>query len=108
MRVKTFTKLVCSMFIISFNSQGSVANPIIENVERLRSRPGYYLNQPQNGGTTTLREKCEAIAYFERINDFGGIMKIAFQIGYEHPVDYLTPSEACEKVGIRILDSFDF
>ena len=104
MKTKTFTKAVFYIALISFNVQGSNANPIIKNVEQHRNRPGYSMNQPQNGGTTTLREKCEAIAYFERINDFGGIMKISFQIGYEHPVDHLTPSEACEKVGISILD----
>ncbi len=66
------------------------------------------MNQPLNGGTTTLRKKCEAISYFERINDFGGILKIAFQIGYEHPVDHLTPQEACAKVGVKVLASSDF
>ena len=63
-------------------------------------------NQPINGGTTTLKEKCEAINYFQRINDFGGIAKISFQIGFEHPIDYLTIDEACAKVGVNTYVGF--
>ena len=108
MKTKTFTKAVFYIALISFNVQGTNANPIIKNVEQHRNRPGYYMNQPQNGGTTTLREKCEALAYFERINDLGGIMKISFQLGYEHPIDHLTTQEACAKVGVRTSDDFSF
>ena len=100
MRIQTFTKIAYFATFISCNFQLSIANPIIEKVEVRRNTPGYLLNQPQNGGTTTLREKCEAIDYFQRINDFGGIAKISFQIGFEHPIDYLTVDEACAKVGV--------
>ena len=106
MRIQNFTKIVFFATFISCNFQLSKANPIINNVEDLRNKPGYLINQPINGGTTTLREKCEAINYFERINDFGGIAKISFQIGFEHPTDYLTIDEACAKVGINT--SIDF
>ena len=100
MRIHPLTKIACIATLISCNFQPSFSNPIIDKVEVLRNTPGYLLNQPQNGGTTTLREKCEAIEYFQRTNDFGGIAKISFQIGFEHPIDYLTVDEACAKVGV--------
>ena len=106
MGIQTFTKIACFATFISCNFQLSKANPIIKNVETRRNSPGYLINQPINGGTTTLREKCEAINYFERINDFGGIAKMSFQIGYEHPTDYLSIDEACAKVGVNT--SIDF
>ncbi len=106
MRIQTFTKIACFATFMSCNFQWSNANPIIDKVEGLRNTPGYYLNQPQNGGTTTLKEKCEAIDYFQRINDWGGVMKISFQIGFEHPTDYLKVDEACAKVGVNT--SVDF
>ena len=101
MRIQAFTKIACFATFISCNFQLSKANPIINNVETRRNSPGYLINQPRNGGTTTLKEKCEAINYFQRINDFGGIAKISFQIGFEHPIDYLTIDEACAKVGVN-------
>jgi len=101
MRILTFTKIACFATFISFSFQLGKANPIINKVEGHRNTPGYLINQPRNGGTTTLREKCEAIDYFQRINDFGGIAKISFQIGFEHPIDYLTIDEACAKVGVN-------
>ena len=100
MRIHPLTKIACIATFISCNFQPSFSNPIIDKVEVLRNTPGYLLNQPQNGGTTTLREKCEAIEYFQRTNDFGGIAKISFQIGFEHHIDYLTVDEACAKVGV--------
>ena len=106
MRIQTFTKIACFATLISCNFQLSQANPIINNVEIRRNTPGYLINQPINGGTTTLKEKCEAINYFQTINDFGGIAKISFQIGYEHPTDYLSIDEACAKVGVNT--SIDF
>ena len=106
MRIQTFTKIACFATFISCNFQLSKANPIINNVESHRNSPGYLIDQPINGGTTTLREKCEAINYFQRINDFGGIAKISFQIGFEHPTDYLSIDEACAKVGVNT--SIDF
>ena len=106
MRIQNFTKIAFFATFISCSFQLSKANPIINNVEDLRNKPGYLINQPINGGTTTLREKCEAINYFDRINDFGGIAKISFQIGFEHPTDYLSIDEACAKVGINT--SIDF
>tara|TARA_B100002019_G_scaffold137516_1_gene118513 strand:+ start:327 stop:656 length:330 start_codon:yes stop_codon:yes gene_type:complete len=107
MRIQTFTKIAFFATFISCNFQLSKANPIINNVETRRNSPGYLINQPRNGGTTTLKEKCEAINYFQRINDFGGIAKISFQIGFEHPIDYLTIDEACAKVGVNTY-SLDF
>tara|TARA_Y100000589_G_C26913835_1_gene531433 strand:+ start:194 stop:514 length:321 start_codon:yes stop_codon:yes gene_type:complete len=101
MRIQTFAKIICFATFISCNFQESYANPIIEKVENLRNTPSYLINQPQNGGTTTLREKCEAINYFESINDYGGVLKISFQMGYEHPIDHLSVDEACSKVGIN-------
>ena len=106
MRIQTITKIVCIATFISCNFQWSKANPIINKAKEGRNKPGYLINQPQNGGTTTLREKCEAIDYFQRIDDLGGIAKISFQIGFEHPIDYITIDEACAKVGVNT--SIDF
>ena len=101
MKNKTFTKIAFFSAFISCNFQWSRANPIIDKVEDFRNTPSYLINQPRNGGTTTLREKCEAINYFQRNNDIGSFLKISFQIGYEHPIDYLSVDEACAKVGVN-------
>ena len=106
MIIHTFKRIAFFATFISCNFQWINANPIINKVEDLRNQPGYILNQPQNGGTTTLREKCEAIDYFQRNNDWGGIAKISFQIGFEHPIDYLTIDEACAKVGVNTFLDF--
>ena len=108
MRIQTFTKIACFATFLSCNFQLSKANPIINEAEGHRSTPGYLINQPINGGTTTLKEKCEAIDYFQRINDWGGIAKISFQIGFEHPIDYLTIDEDWAKVGINTSKIFRF
>ena len=106
MKIQTFTKIAFFATFISCNFELSKANPIIDRAEGYRNTPGYLINQPINGGTTTLKEKCEAIDYFQRINDWGGIAKISFQIGFEHPINYLSIDEACAKVGINT--SLDF
>ena len=108
MRTQTITKFACFATMMSCNFQWGKANPIINKVEDLRNQPGYILNPPQNGGTTTLREKCEAIDYFQKNNDWGGVAKISFQIGFEHPIDYLTIDEACAKVGVNTSLDFNF
>ena len=56
MRIQTFTKIACFATFLSCNFQLSKANPIINEAEGHRSRPGYLINQPINGGTTTLKE----------------------------------------------------
>ncbi len=106
MRIHTFKRIAFFATFISCNFPWINANPIINKVEYLRNQPGYILNQPQNGGTTTLKEKCEAIDYFQRNNDWVGVAKISFQIGFEHPIDYLNVDEACAKVGVDT--SLDF
>jgi len=102
MKVKTLSRVALLTGILIFNSQGMNANPIIENAERYRRLPGVYINKPINGGTTTLKEKCEALVYFQATEDLGSIMKISFQIGFEHPIEYLTIQEACLKVGVYV------
>ena len=101
MKIQTFTKIICFATFISCNFQGSYGNPIIENAEKLRNTPSHLINQPRYGGTTTLGEKCEAINYFQSINDTGGVLKITFQMGFEHPIDHLSIDEACSKVGVN-------
>ena len=101
MKIQTLTKIVCFATFICCGNKWSNANPIIDKAENLRNSPSYLIDQPRNGGTTTLREKCEAIDYFQRINDAGGVMKISFQMGFEHPIDHLSVDEACAKVGIN-------
>ena len=101
MKIQTLTKMVCFATFISCNFQWCNANPIIDKAKNHRNIPSYLINQPQNGGTTTLREKCEAIDYFQSINDTGGVFKISFQMGFEHPIDHLSVDEACAKVGIN-------
>ncbi len=101
MKIQTLTKIACFATFMSFTSLWSYANPIIDKAENLRNTPSYLINQPQNGGTTTLREKCEAIDYFQNINDTIGVLKISFQVGFEHPIDYLSVDEACAKVGVN-------
>ena len=108
MRIQTFIKIACFATFISSNPQWSKANPIINKAEEGRNTSGYLINQPRNGGTTTLREKCEAIDYFQSIDDLGGIAKISFQIGFEHPIDYITIDEACAKVGVNTSIDFQF
>ena len=81
------------------------ANPIINNhrAEQYRAQTvqGYELNAPINGGTTTLTQKCEAMKYFQNRMDFGGVARMAFQVGFEHPIGALSVDQACQKVGIN-------
>ena len=81
---------------------GEAKNPIIERDQtRIESRGTVgYLNTPQNGGDTTLKQKCEALQYFQNKMDFGGVARMSFQIGFEHPIDGLSVDEACAKMGI--------
>ena len=81
------------------------ANPIIERdqreIQQSNAMTGSQLNSPQNGGTTTLQQKCEALQYFQNKLDFGGAMSMSFQIGFEHPIGRLSIDQACSKVGVN-------
>ena len=80
-------------------------NPIIERdqarIEQSLSSPSEYLNTPQNGGTTSLKQKCEALLYFQNKTDLGGMARMSFQIGFEHPIGDLDVDQACAKMGVN-------
>ena len=81
------------------------SNPIIDRdqarIEQSLSSPSEYLNTPQNGGETTLKQKCEALKYFQDKMDFGGVARMSFQIGFEHPIQDLSVDQACMKMGVN-------
>ena len=80
------------------------SNPIIERdqarIEQSLATPNEYLNTPQNGGETTLKQKCEALQYFQNKMDFGGVARMSFQIGFEHPLGNMDVDQACAKMGV--------
>lgn len=53
------------------------------------------MNQPRNGGSTTLAQKCEARAAGGDLSDS---FNIGFQIGFEHETGDLSTDEACRRV----------
>ena len=58
-------------------------------------------NQPTQAwnGTTTLIEKCEALRHFKGTSNFGGIMRMGFQIGAEHVTpDSMDVNQVCNYV----------
>ena len=63
------------------------------------SLPAY--NNPVNGGTSTLVQKCTWMADAQDANDWGRVGELAFQIGFEHdtPMD-TTVDEDCASVGV--------
>ena len=69
------------------------------NAAEARSLPHY--NQPVNGGTTTLRQKCLAAKDAERNYDFGRLIDIGVQMVTEHntPV-FQELSQDCASVGV--------
>ena len=78
------------------------ANPIIQNWENARrNTTPEMINQPRWGGTTTLRQKCEAMVFFQRTQNWGKIGALAVQMGFEHDLTHLTPDEACAIVGVN-------
>ena len=83
----------------------AVANPIINQdqreIQQSNALTPAQLNPPQNGGTTTLRQKCEALQYFQNKYDWGGIIEMSFQIGFEHPIGRLSVDQACGKMGVN-------
>ncbi len=81
------------------------ANPIIERdqreIQESQTRTPAELNRPVNGGTTTLKQKCEALQYFQNKLDFGGVANMPFQNGFEHPIGRLSVDQACAKMGVN-------
>ena len=60
--------------------------------------PSY--NTARNGGTT-LQQKCRALIAAQNELDFGRMMQLGFQIGFEHDVPaFTTPKQDCESVGV--------
>ena len=80
---------------------GAQANSIIENHQNRMNVSPSSINQPTNGGTTTLTEKCEALQYFQNRGNFGKIFNLGFQIGFEHETGQMSVDEACSVVGIN-------
>ena len=76
------------------------ANSIIQNHQNRLNQPASAINQPRNGGTTTLREKCEALNYFQNRGNLGKVLSLSFQVGYEHETNGLSVDEACGVVGV--------
>ena len=99
-------ELECVLAILAaFSVTPALANPIIQRdqqeIQRAQQVTGSELNSPVNGGSTTLRQKCEALQYFQNRMDFGGVMNMSFQIGFEHPIGRLSVDQACSKVGVN-------
>ena len=63
------------------------------------SLPSY--NNPTNGGTSTLVQKCTWLADAQNDFDLGRVAELSFQIGFEHdtPMD-TTVDEDCASVGV--------
>ena len=95
---------IAAMILPLALSSSARANPIIQNSQTRRARlTAEIINSPQNGGTTTLREKCEALNYFMRRNEVAGYMRVTMQMGWEHEGvgDVLHPDDACAMVGVN-------
>ena len=80
------------------------ANPIINNhnatIQRAQSMTGAELNYPRMGGTTTLKQKCEAYVHFNRTGNFGKQMEMIWQMNWEHPIEHINTGDACRRVGV--------
>ena len=100
---KTIRNLAITAAAIAACTIGTKAhsNPLINNYENSRDSFVENIevrNQPRNGGTTTLAEKCEAMAYFEQRNDWGKIMEVSFQMGFEHDLGSHDVDSACRQI----------
>lgn len=77
-------------------------NPILLNRWRKRvaevkiENDPEAMNQPRNGGTTTLAQKCEA----RHGGDLSDSFNLGFQIGFEHEYGSLSIDEACRRVNL--------
>ena len=90
--------------IMSPSKDYTPSAPAPATVERSISSVGASLpsfNQPRNGGETTLVNKCQRLATAQDSYDFGEVMEISFQIGFEHDTPNLSVDEACSAVGIN-------
>ena len=98
-------KLFALLAAVPLLATPAFANPLIEQdrreIQQSNALTPAQLNPPQNGGTTTLRTKCEALDYFQRQNNWGRIIDMSFQIGYEHPIGRLSVDQACAKMGVN-------
>ena len=79
------------------------ANPIINNHNNRTetwAQNFWEHNQPRNGGTTTLLQKCEAIHHFtwndHSWGSIGKSMELGFQAGYEHELPNGDVHKACD------------
>ena len=69
--------------------------------------PAY--NQPNEYGNTTLVEKCIEIVRAQRANDFGRVMALSFQVGFEHDSPWSDDvDETCASVGINTHSELHF
>ena len=95
------TRLVTTLAVLPMVAAPASANSIIQNHQNRLNQPASAINQPRNGGTTTLREKCEAISYFQNRGNVGKVLSLSFQVGYEHDINGLSADEACGVVGVN-------
>ena len=83
------------------------SNPEPTSIEQAYTAPSTTssslpsFNQPRNGGETTLVSKCQRLATAQEDNDFGSLMELSFQIGFEHDASDLSVDEACSAVGVN-------